>query len=141
MSPVADERDRIRAAMDRILRGTSELSNGALTIVALAVEASVPRNALTQRHTDLKNEFYDKARARGGTPDSEQRLRKQIRRLKELRAADAEEIAQLKADVEALIGALHQATVENRLLREQIAEQHPVVRALPYQLQPGTPHP
>jgi hypothetical protein len=46
-----------------------------LTIVALAVEAGVPRNALTQRHTDLKNEFYDKVRARGGTPDSEQRLR------------------------------------------------------------------
>lgn len=141
MSPVADERDRIRAAMDCILRGTPERSNGALTIVALAVEAGVPRNALTQRHTDLKNEFYDKVRARGGTPDSEQRLRKQIRRLKELRAADAEEIAQLKTDVEALIGALHQATVENRLLREQIAEQHPVVRALPCQLRPGTPHP
>ncbi len=131
--------DRIRAAMDRILRSTPELSNGALTIVALAVEAGVPRNALTQRHTDLKNEFYDKVRARGGTPDSEQRLRKQIRRLKQLRAADAEKIAQLKADVEALIGALHQATVENRLLREQIAEQHPVVRALPYQLPPGPP--
>ncbi|MFL4908237.1 hypothetical protein ACJ6WF_34810 [Streptomyces sp. MMS24-I2-30] len=108
MSPVAHERDRIRAAMDRILRGTPERSNGALTIVALAVEARAPRNVLTQRHTDLKNEFYDKVRARGGTPDSEQRLRKQVRRLKELRAADVQEIAQLKADVEALVGALHQ---------------------------------
>jgi hypothetical protein len=54
MSPVPDERDRIRAAMDRILEGTPEHSNGALTIVALATEAGVPRNALTQRHTDLK---------------------------------------------------------------------------------------
>ncbi|MCX4851897.1 hypothetical protein [Streptomyces sp. NBC_00893] len=102
MSPAPDERDLIRASMDRILGGTPERSNGALTIVALALEAGVPRNALTQRHTDLKNEFYDKVRARGGTPDSEQRLRKQVRRLKELRAADTEEIAQLKADVEAL---------------------------------------
>ncbi|WP_063745223.1 hypothetical protein [Streptomyces sp. PRh5] len=68
MSPVADERDLIQAAMDRIPRGIPERSNGALTIVALAVEAGVPRNALTQRHTDLKNEFYDKVRARGGTP-------------------------------------------------------------------------
>ncbi|KUO15972.1 hypothetical protein [Streptomyces dysideae] len=108
MSPAPDERDRIRAAMDRILRGTPERSNGALTIVALALEAGVPRNALTQRHTDLKNDFYYKVRARGRTPDSEQRLRKQIRRLKELRAADAEEIAQLKADVEALVGSLQQ---------------------------------
>lgn len=30
MSPAPDERDRIRAAMDRILRGTPERSNGAL---------------------------------------------------------------------------------------------------------------
>ncbi|MFE3907595.1 hypothetical protein ACFXPY_47185 [Streptomyces sp. NPDC059153] len=44
----------------------------------------MPRNTPTQRHTDLKNEFYDKFRARGGTPDSEWRLRKQIRRFKEL---------------------------------------------------------
>jgi hypothetical protein len=91
MSPALDERDRIRAAMDRILRGAPESSNGALTIVALALEAGVPRNALTQRHTGLKNDFYYKARARGGTPDSEQRLRKQVRRLKELRAAHADE--------------------------------------------------
>jgi hypothetical protein len=55
--PTPDERDRIRAAMDRILRGAPERSNGALTIVALALEAGVPRNALTQRHTDLKNDF------------------------------------------------------------------------------------
>lgn len=98
--------------MDRILAGHPEHSNGALTIVALAQEAGVPRNALTQRHTDLKNEFYDQVRARGQTPDSEKRLRRQVQRLKELRAADAEEITQLKADVEALVGALHQSTVE-----------------------------
>ncbi|WP_461686382.1 hypothetical protein [Streptomyces sp. DT17] len=119
--------------MERILGGTPELSNGALTIVAFALEAGVPRNALTQRHTDLKNEFYDKVRARGGTPDSERRLRKQIRRLKELRAADAEELAQLKADVEALVGALHQATMENLHLRQRLADRHAVIRALPTQ--------
>lgn len=60
MSPALDERDRIRAAMDRILAGASERSNGALTVVTLAAEAEVPRNALTQRHLDLKNEFYAK---------------------------------------------------------------------------------
>ncbi|MET9954529.1 hypothetical protein ABZ173_33770 [Streptomyces rochei] len=133
MSPAPDERDRIRAAMDRILAGHPEHSNGALTIVALALEAGVPRNALTQRHTDLKNEFYDQVRARGQTPDSEKRLRQQVRRLKELRAADAEEIARLKADVEALVGALHQSTVETRLLRQQLAGGAGVVRMLPTQ--------
>ncbi|WSZ45545.1 hypothetical protein OG239_43085 (plasmid) [Streptomyces sp. NBC_00868] len=140
MSPTLDERDRIRAAMDRILHGTPERSNGALTIVALALEAGVPRNALTQRHTDLKNMFYDRVRARGGTPDSEQRLRKQICRLKKLRAADAEEIAQLKTDVEALVGALHQSMTENRLLHQQLADRTGVVRTLPTQSRSETAH-
>ncbi|MGD0246631.1 MAG: hypothetical protein ABSB59_40750 [Streptosporangiaceae bacterium] len=36
------ERDQIRAAMDRILAGTPERSDYALTIVALAAEADVP---------------------------------------------------------------------------------------------------
>ncbi|MEU2057727.1 hypothetical protein [Streptomyces bungoensis] len=42
MSPALDERDRTCAAMDRILDGRPEHSNGALTIVALAREAGVP---------------------------------------------------------------------------------------------------
>lgn len=136
MSPAPDERERISAAMDRILGGTPQRSNGALTIVALAVEAGVPRNALTQRHTDLKAEFYDKVRARGATPDSERRLRQQVLKLKELRTADAREIAQLKTDVEALVGALHQATAENSHLRRQLVDRHAVVRVLPAQAPP-----
>ena len=42
MTPAPDERDRIRAAMDRILAGAPERSNGALTVVALAIEAASP---------------------------------------------------------------------------------------------------
>ncbi|QDO37909.1 hypothetical protein FNV62_06770 [Streptomyces sp. RLB3-17] len=67
------------------------------------------------------------------TQRSEQRLRRQIGRLKELRAADVEEISQLKADVEALVGTLHQATVENQLLHQQLAERTAVLRPLPSQ--------
>ncbi|MFE9394763.1 hypothetical protein [Streptomyces flavidovirens] len=119
MSPAPDERNRIRAAMDRILNGTATRSTGALTIVALAMEADVPRNALTQRHPDLRNDFYNQVRVRGQTPDSERRLRRQITRLKELRTADAQELADLRADREALIGALHQVQMENRRLRQQ----------------------
>jgi hypothetical protein len=133
MSPAPDERDRIKTALDRILGGRPERSNGALTIVALATEAQVPRNALTQRHPDLKNAFYEQVRARGQTPDGEKRLRQQVRKLKELRAADAAEIAQLKADVEALVGALHQTTVENGRLRHQLADPASVVRTIPTQ--------
>ncbi|MFE7901048.1 hypothetical protein ACFU3E_26825 [Streptomyces sp. NPDC057424] len=41
-TPALVERDGIRAAMERILAGTPEQSNGAPTIVALAAEAQVP---------------------------------------------------------------------------------------------------
>ncbi|MBW8092144.1 hypothetical protein [Streptomyces hygroscopicus] len=82
--------------MDRILDGTPERSNGALTIVALAIEADVPRNALTQRHTDLKNKFYDRVRARGGIPDVEIRLRRRISDLKTTIANKNKEIVRLR---------------------------------------------
>ncbi|MFJ2008336.1 hypothetical protein [Streptomyces chartreusis] len=135
MSPPA-ERDRIRAAMDRILNGTPQRSNGALTIVALATEADVPCNALTQRHLDLKNEFYNQVRARGEMPDSEKRLRRQFVKAKELRARAVKEIEQLKADNEALVGALHQAVMENRRLRLQLTERPSNVHVLPTQPRP-----
>jgi len=122
MSPAHDERARIQKAMDRILDGNPEHSNGALTVVALATEAEVPRNALTQRHLDLKNLFYEKVRARGGTPDSERRLRRETARLKRLREEDREVIQQLKADNEALVGALHLAQLQNEELQRRLAE-------------------
>ena len=75
MTPEPGERAQIRAAMDRILAGTPERSNGGLTVVALAIEAGVPRNALTQRHTDLKAEFYQRIKERGGNNEDEARLR------------------------------------------------------------------
>ncbi|MFZ4161524.1 hypothetical protein ACOZDE_24345 [Streptomyces griseoincarnatus] len=137
MSPAADERDRIRAAMDRILGGIPQRSNGALTIVALAMEADVPRNALTQRHLDLKNDFYEKVRARGEMPDSEKRLRRQLVKSKELRAEALKEIERLKADNEALVGALHQVVMENRQLRLQLTEQPGNLRVLPTQPRPS----
>ncbi|MFG2133088.1 hypothetical protein ACGFNV_35600 [Streptomyces sp. NPDC048751] len=136
MTPALDERARIRAAMDRILAGTPQHSNGALRIVALAQEAQVPRNALTQRHPDLKNDFYAKVKERGQPTDSERRLRKKITKLKELRAADKEQLAQLATDVENLVRVVNQLTLENRQLRQQLATPGLIVRLLPAQPQP-----
>ena len=126
-APAPDERDRIRAAMDRILAGAPELSNGALTIVALAVEAGVPRNALTQRHTDLKNEFYQRIKERGTDNEDEARLRATIARLKQTIAAKNKELAQLRTDVPALIRAVNQLTLENQQLRDAHAGNGSVV--------------
>lgn len=130
MSPAHDERARIQTAMERILDGRPEHSNGALTIVALAAEAGVPRNALTQRHMDLKNLFYEKVRARGGTPDSERRLRRETARLKRLREDDRKVIHQLKADNEALVGALHLSQLQNEELRRRLAESGGMIHAI-----------
>ncbi len=112
------ERDRIRAAMDRILEGAPERSNGALTVVALAIEAGVSRNALTQRHTDLKDEFYQRIRDRGAANEDEARLRATIARLRQTIANKNKELAQLRADVPALVRAVNQLTMENQQLRD-----------------------
>lgn len=130
MSPAHDERVRIHAAMERILEGNPERSNGALTVVALAAEAGVPRNALTQRHVDLKNLFYEKVRELGRTPDCELRLRRETARLKRLREDDRRVIQQLRADSEALIGALHLAQLQNEELRRRLTESGGKIHAI-----------
>jgi hypothetical protein len=112
VSPALDERDRIRAAMDRILGGTAKNSNGALTIVALAQEAGVPRNALTQRHVDLKGEFYARVRQRGARPDVEAQLREMIRRLKKTIDNKNKELTQLRTDVPGLVRTINVLTLE-----------------------------
>jgi hypothetical protein len=73
------ERGQIHAAMDRLLAGTPLRSDGALTVVSLAVEADVKRHVLTHRNTDLKDEFYARVRAQGRVPASEQELRDELK--------------------------------------------------------------
>ncbi len=121
MTADLSERDQIRAAMDRILGSTPERSNGALTVVALAIEADVPRNALTQRHTDLKDEFYQRIRERGADNGDEARLRATIAQLRKTIAGKNQELAQLRADVPALVRAVNQLTLENQQLRDMHA--------------------
>lgn len=120
MSATPDERARIREAMERIFDGTPLCSTGALTIVALAQEAGVPHNALTQRHPDLRNEFYERVKERGATPDVEIRLREQIAKLKKTVANKDQELTQLRSDVPALVRVINQITAENAELREAL---------------------
>ncbi|RVX47781.1 subtilisin family serine protease [Nonomuraea polychroma] len=101
--------------------GTAEAT---LTIdpakVTLAQEACVPRNALTQRHTDLRNEFYERVKERGATPDVEVRLREQITKLKKTVANKDKELVRLRADVPALVRVVNALTAENTELREEL---------------------
>lgn len=131
MTPAADERARICAAMQRILDGVPQRSNGALTVVALALEADVPRNALTQRHLDLKNEFYESIAARGATPEIEAQLRATVAKLKATIANKNRELAQFKNDLPGLVRVVNQLTLENQQLREALANPHGTVIPFP----------
>jgi|SRR5271166_59044 len=131
MTATADEREQIRAAMDRILAGTPQRCNGALTIVALAQEADVPRNALTQRHTDIKNEFYQRVKERGGPLEIETQLRATISKLRATIDNKNRELNQLRADVPALVRVVNQLTMENQQLRDRIVDPSGNVIPLP----------
>jgi hypothetical protein len=92
-----DERTRIRGAMDRLLAGQATISNGSLTVVALATEAGVHRMALLKRHVDLKNEFYERVRNETQQiPETEKRLRETVTKLKKTIANQKAEIQELR---------------------------------------------
>lgn len=92
-----DERNRIRAAADRLLAGRPVASDGALTVVSLAAEAGVHRMALMKRHADLKNEFQDCVRTQTQqVTDEERRLRQTVAKLRQTISAQREEIRSLR---------------------------------------------
>ncbi|MEV3875025.1 hypothetical protein [Streptomyces sp. NPDC049906] len=100
MTQHQNERTRIRAAMDRLLTGQATVSNGSLTITALAVEADVHRMALMKRHADLKNEFYERVRTETQqVPETEKRLRETVTKLRQTVANQKAEIEELRQQV------------------------------------------
>ncbi|MCU7705098.1 hypothetical protein ACGILS_02395 [Streptomyces albidoflavus] len=105
----SDERTRIREAMGRLLTGRATVSNGSLTIAALAIEADVHRMALMKRHADLKNEFYERVRTETQqVPETEKRLRETVAKLRKTIANQKAEIDELSSQVTglALAGAV-----------------------------------
>ena len=113
-----DERTRIREAIDRLLAGQATVSNGSLTVVALAAEAGVHRMALLKRHVDLKNEFYERVRTETKqTPEAEKRLRKTVTGLKERVSDLTQENIGLKDQVTQL--ALANAVLADRLRKAE----------------------
>ena len=98
-----DERIHIRVAMDRLLAGKPTVSNGSLTVAALAVEAGVHRMALMKRHADLKNEFYERVRNETQqVPEAERRLRETVSKLRKTIANQKAEIEELRQQVTSL---------------------------------------
>jgi hypothetical protein len=72
-----EERRQIRQAVQRLLDGTTQRSNGKLTVAMLAIEAALPRHRLYEHHTDLVTEFKTTAGA-GPVPPSVQAAQEQL---------------------------------------------------------------
>ena len=119
-----------RSALDGLVLRPGGRLIGRRTGPGPALVCAVGLPVLTRRHLDLKNLFYEKVRARGETPDSERRLRRETARLKRLREDNRKLIQQLEADNEALIGALHLTQLRNEELRRRLAESGGTVHAI-----------
>lgn len=132
-----NERKNIRAAMDRLLAGTPLRSNGALTVLSLAVEADVKRHVLTHRHTDLKDEFYAKVKAQSHVPDSERKLREELRRTKDRLAKVIQENKRQQAVIEMFARVVNVLEVENEQLRNQQGHKRAAVVSLYPAPEPG----
>jgi hypothetical protein len=106
--------------MDRLLAGIPLRSDGALTVVSLAVEAGVKRHVLTHRHTDLKDEFYARVRVQGQIPASETKLREELADVQRRLTAALEDKEQLKGAVERFARMVNVLTIENEQMAQQL---------------------
>ena len=120
MNAGEDERLLIRDAMTRLLEGDALYSDGKLTVKDLAKEARVKRWLLTHKHTDLRDEFYQRVRSQNATPTAMRELYEKISHLEEERAQDRDALRELRAEKELLARALAVLALE----KEQIVEEN-----------------
>ena len=121
MNPNIDEPERrlIRDAMARLLDGNPIRSDGKLTIKSLAAEAGLKRWYLTHKHTDLRDEFYDKVRTQGTTPAAMTALYEQITTLKNALERDRAALRDAIAQKEIHARETQVLALENAQLKEQ----------------------
>lgn len=104
---LASERVQIVDAIERLLIGAPNVSDGNLTIVSLAREANVPRAALTHRHLDLKAAFYDRV----------QNLGRELPVITELRATVFAQSKRIKEQEQLIVGLEQEIALWARLNR------------------------
>ncbi len=127
MNPSTDESERrlIRDAMTRLLDGDPIRSDGKLTVKSLAAEAGLKRWYLTHRHTDLRDEFYDRVRAQGTTPAAMTTLYEEIAALKETHKQDRAALNDAIAQKEIHARETRVLALENAKLKEQASRSAP----------------
>ena len=125
------ERAAIGEASRRLLAGVPTRSDGKLTIKSLAAEAGVKRWMLTERHTDLRDAFYEQVRGQGGMTENDKKLRAEIGDLRMRINSLSEERSALHSAVDRLVRIVQVVTLENEALRSSAQQTDAVVRRLP----------
>ena len=121
MNPNIEEPERrlIRDAMTRLLDGDPIRSDGKLTVKSLAAEAGLKRWYLTHKHTDLRDEFYDRVRVQGATPAAMTKLYEEIAALKEAHKRDRAALDHAEAQMKIHARETQVLAFENARLKEQ----------------------
>ncbi len=111
---------KLRVAMDRLCNGTSQRTNGQLTVSNLAKEAGVSR-ATANRAEAMLADFHNRTIALEETPEKLPGLRDQNRalehRLAQVTSEKNQIIAGLQATVTLLAQQIQALTLENERLR------------------------
>ncbi len=125
---------KLRDAMDRLCNGTSQRTNGQLTVSNLAKEAGISR-ATANRAEAVLAEFHNRIIAFQETPEKLPGLRDQNRELERRLAQVTAEKNQIIADLQATVALLAQQvqalTLENERLRTNVAKSAGNVTELP----------
>jgi hypothetical protein len=104
-----EERQRVRAAINRIRDNKAEQSNGTRTVVALADESGVPSQRLYEHHGDLLNEFKAIVGRGPVTPNSDA-LQRQIAQARAHNQELAAENAELRGQIRTLSAVITELT-------------------------------
>ena len=128
MNPNIEEPERrlIRDAMARLLDGDPIRSDGKLTVKSLAAEAGSKRWYLTHKHTDLRDEFYDRVRVQGTTPAAMTTLYEEIAALKEAHKQNRAALCDAVAQKEIYARETQVLALENARLKKQTSARAPV---------------
>lgn len=100
---LAEERQRVTDAVDRLLTNTAHASSGRLNVVALAEEAGINRTSLYQRHRDLVDDFKIRAGLAPASPTAQaiqgqlDAARARITELEQANTAQSQQIRTLTA--------------------------------------------
>lgn len=125
---------KLREAMDQLCNGTSQRTNGQLTVSNLAKEAGVSR-ATANRAEAVLAEFHNRMIVLQETPEKLPGLRDQNRelehRLAQVKAEKNQIIAGLQTTVTLLAQQVQALTLENERLRTSTARSVDNVTELP----------